>query len=51
MIEEYRLLAIESLLIKKGILTKDEIKCEYDRLLKEKWDNDKNDKLEQNIYK
>ncbi|HBJ1686151.1 hypothetical protein [Clostridium botulinum] len=51
MIKEYEMKAIKSLLIKKGVLTENEIKQEYDNLLREKWDNDENDRMERHLYK
>lgn len=41
MIEEYEIKAIKNLLIKKGILTETEIKDEYDKILRQKWEDDK----------
>jgi len=51
MIEEYEIKAVISLLIKKGILTEDEIKQEHDRLLREKWNADEEDRMERHLYK
>ncbi|WP_160171114.1 hypothetical protein [Clostridium botulinum] len=51
MIQEYEIMAIKSLLIKKGILTEDEIKQEHDRLLQKKWDDDERERMERNLYR
>lgn len=43
MIEEYEIKAVINLLVQKGIMTREEIRKEYDRLLEEKWAKDKED--------
>jgi hypothetical protein len=51
MIQEYEIKAIKSLLIKKGILTEEEIRQEHDRLLKEKRDKDEEERMERHLYR
>lgn len=51
MIQEYEVMAIKSLLIKKGILTEDEIKQEHDKLLKEKRDRDEEERMDRHLYR
>lgn len=51
MIQEYEIMAIKSLLIKKGILTEDEIKYEHHKLLKEKRDRDEEERKQRHLYR